>query len=187
MGMTLIELLVVIGVIAVIIGITYRALSQARERAHLATCISNLRQLVLAVHMYEQDWGIVPIEKPTKTEEGWYGYVQQMLFPYIQDTSVFICPVAKGRWFTEPIWKGKKWTMCYAYYVNDYVVNKYGKGNPRLKHSSPLFSCFYHENLKVILIARYNGMIEVIPPGLYKAIHAEFDIEKDEGENEEFL
>jgi len=35
--MTLIELLVVIGVILVIVGITYRALSQARERAHLAT------------------------------------------------------------------------------------------------------------------------------------------------------
>ena len=53
--MTLIEMQVVIGVILVFVGITYRALSQARERAHLATCISNLRQLIQAVHMYEQD------------------------------------------------------------------------------------------------------------------------------------
>ena len=81
--MTLIEMLVVIGVILVIVGISYRALSQARERAHLATCISNLRQLNQAVHMYEQDWGTVPIapNHPIKTPEGMWGFIDQMLYP----------------------------------------------------------------------------------------------------------
>jgi len=135
--------------------------------------VSNLRQLIQAVHMYEQDWGIVPIEKPTKTKEGWYGFVQQMLFPYVQDTSLFICPTHRGIWFTEPIWKGKKWFMSYQYYVNEYTVKEYGKGSPYLRPYSVLFTCLRHRN--VVLIARYNGIIELSPLGYYLIIRAEFE------------
>jgi len=80
--MTLMELLIVIALIAVLVAINFAVLSKVRQRAYLGTCISNLRQLVLAVHMYENDWGTVPIESPTKTPEGIYGVVQQMISPY---------------------------------------------------------------------------------------------------------
>lgn len=172
-GMTLIELLVVVTVILVICGITYRTLSQAQERAHLATCISNLRQLIQAVHMYEQDWGTVPIEKYVKTKEGEWGYVQQMLFSYIHDTSIFICPAHKGNWFTDPIWQGKKWLSSYAYCVNTLTVQKYGRGDPKLKSCSPIFICGYHR--QGIIIARYDGSIEIAPHGRYLIIRAEFE------------
>ena len=52
---TLIELLVVIGVIAMLISILAPGLYAAKEQARTAVCSSNLRQLALALTVYEQE------------------------------------------------------------------------------------------------------------------------------------
>jgi prepilin-type N-terminal cleavage/methylation domain-containing protein/prepilin-type processing-associated H-X9-DG protein len=49
---TLIELLVVISVIAVLVGILLPALSRSRQLGKASVCLSNLRSLSGAVHMY---------------------------------------------------------------------------------------------------------------------------------------
>ncbi|MBK8268224.1 MAG: prepilin-type N-terminal cleavage/methylation domain-containing protein [Planctomycetes bacterium] len=66
---TLIELLVVISIIALLISILLPALTRGRERARIAYCLSNLRQITSATMMYLAD------QEGTKTNIiPWYVY-----------------------------------------------------------------------------------------------------------------
>ena len=67
-GFTLIELLVVITVIGILIGLSVPALSRARENARRTKCLSNVRQLRIALQLYADSHdGRVP---PRDYEEG---------------------------------------------------------------------------------------------------------------------
>ncbi|MGL4554169.1 MAG: DUF1559 domain-containing protein [Gemmataceae bacterium] len=56
-GFTLVELLVVLAIVGVVLALCLAAVQRARAVAARAACASNLRQLALALHQYEQHHG----------------------------------------------------------------------------------------------------------------------------------
>ena len=58
---TLIELLVVVAIITTLVGILLPALGKARDAARSAACLTSLRSLAQASHLYAQDYdGVTP-------------------------------------------------------------------------------------------------------------------------------
>ena len=57
---SLVELLVVIAIVAILIAILLPSINRARDQANRTVCISNLRQVGMAISMYVHDCGEFP-------------------------------------------------------------------------------------------------------------------------------
>jgi prepilin-type N-terminal cleavage/methylation domain-containing protein len=87
---TLIELLVVVAIIGILASILFPVFSRARENARRASCGSNLRQLGLAIMQYTQDYD----EHYPKSSATGSNYWTWIIWPYIHNSQVFLCPSA---------------------------------------------------------------------------------------------
>lgn len=81
-GFTLIELLVVIAIIAILASILFPVLTKARDKARQTQCITNVRQLAIAIQMYVQENGS---RYPSRT---WDADIRT----YVGSDAIFKCP-----------------------------------------------------------------------------------------------
>jgi prepilin-type N-terminal cleavage/methylation domain-containing protein len=142
-GFTLIELLIVIAIITILAAILFPVFASAREKARQTNCVSNVRQISLAMLMYASDFDnafpLVGGSNPTNLLIGsWIDAVQ----PYANNLQLFLCPNASG---TSVDWRS-----------NDDLLSSYGfppaagsfvQGNP------PTYSLVSFNG-----VARYDGL-----------------------------
>jgi prepilin-type N-terminal cleavage/methylation domain-containing protein len=112
-GFTLIELLVVIAIIAILAAILFPVFAKAREKARQTSCLSNLKQMGLAVLSYAQDYDerLMPLYAASAPHQpvgsatvafGWYTW-PEMIQPYIKNDQIFQCP---SKQFPQPFTGG---------------------------------------------------------------------------------
>ena len=118
-GFTLIELLVVIAIIAILASLLLPALASAKEKGKQAYCMNSLKQLSLAMTMYEDDND---------------GYLHHLSVESNNGTQYNVAP-NHGMWYTNPRMKAARKMITdpnapLAYWGVAYI--KYAGGNPRL-------------------------------------------------------
>ncbi len=164
-GFTLIELLVVIAIIAILAAILFPVFAKAREKARQASCLSNVKQIMLATLQYAQDYDE---RLPAGYYNNWNSvnpYTPEIgIMPYAKNIQMFVCPSVVGYSITNNlVTPSQTWTASYGFNINQqgalgvitapaqmiYTVDCY---NPWLDSAANIY-----QRLAGAGVGKYNG------------------------------
>ena len=130
-GFTLIELLVVIAIIAILAAILFPVFAKAREKARQTSCLSNEKQIGLAIMQYVQDADeVYPTGSGTDGTNWTYNWVQEIQ-PYTKTTAIFFCP--DDSLASAPLPAGAGWAgQGISYAANAYHTTVFNNGYMKL-------------------------------------------------------
>lgn len=84
-GFTLVELLVLLAIIGVLLSLLLPAVVSAREAARRLACLSNVRQVVLALHNYHSTYSSFPPQRVATPATSWV----ILTLPYFEQQNLY--------------------------------------------------------------------------------------------------
>ena len=175
-GFTLIELLVVIAIIAILAAIIFPVFTRVKAKANQGACVSNLKQITLALLMYAHDWDQMTIPNiDTWLDPDWTGHgvgYTAFLNPYIMNDALWFCP-SKGMIIyttvvippTIPPGSGRVTLYAQTYFANQ------ATGADRYNRTSWTYDCAWTpRSLEEFqaphhFVVFFDGVNSVIDPG----------------------
>jgi prepilin-type N-terminal cleavage/methylation domain-containing protein len=168
---TLIELLVVIAIIAILAAMLLPALARAKERSKRISCINNLKQLAIGMHVYALDFNDKIVRARDTNGDGSGDWVQNCLNPPEASAaaamglqvktnaySIWTCPNRPGLPVFEPGFApAGQWVIGYQYFGG--IKKWMNPAGTFLQSASPvkLSSARPHYCLAADAIMKING------------------------------
>jgi hypothetical protein len=175
--MTLVELLVVLFIISFVAGALLPLLQRVQRQPRKTYCASNMRQVLMALAMYEVDYGTVPCDGDGEVRNERDDVVvpgiewAKVTLPYAGSREVFLCPSDEthGDRYRRGI------PCSWSYLYNIVSARIYGGRGKRLSPLSPMTVCPSHLQDEVIVIGRLDTSVEVCNPHKYAPLHVVFE------------
>jgi prepilin-type N-terminal cleavage/methylation domain-containing protein/prepilin-type processing-associated H-X9-DG protein len=141
---TLVEMVVVIAIIGILVALLLPAVHRVQESARSTNCQSNMRQLLIGLHLLEQADGVLPTITGADNNAG---VLITRLSPHVKNFKVFHCPAHRGKTGEESAEVGGN-TTCYKYNDN---------GASGFIHDQPLDNPRINLTATVLLIDTLDG------------------------------
>ena len=195
---TLIELLVAVAIIGILASILMPSLQNAKEKAHIAVCLSNSRQLAVAVTIYCDDHsGRFPATSGpgySGHNWGWAGnsdfwggnkVTDRPLNPYLSSgihanskLTVLRCPSDGSPWHKAP--DGGKYSW-YRMYGTSYSVNKAPHRDSLGNSNGPQNLHSVREPSKMLMTYENDAIIALVINAFWQARDGSIDPATENG------